>query len=334
MTVAQNREGGKSADEGLCDFVPMELQARIRAQRQWPSGSTGPGISLLLPTRGRPAQLRDFLDSVARNAVEPGRVEVVIYRDDDADDALVGDSPLKLTQLRGPRLSMSAYNSVCAAHSSAPLLMAVNDDVMVESPAWDAAVCALSRLHADGIFLGWPRDCVMNEQLATFPILSRVACRVLGNPFGTGYRRLFIDAHLMDVFLRLRRLGPGRLHYLPQVVFHHFRAASTAGRRMDLDDDHEFLRQAPVRQWQARRVHAAVEGRPCAEPRVAPLELDEPGTLPGAMRIYTKALLADRGLPWRRRAAYWIRFCGHYAMTRTPVGDWLSAGRAAARAGT
>lgn len=336
MTVVAEAQGNAdSVHRDLAACVGEEVWARIHVQRVRAGGGAQPEVSLLLPTRERPALLRRFLKSAAQHALHPERVEVVLYVDDDDAGAFdISAAPFHTTLLRGPRFSMSAYNSLCAAHSSGGLLMAVNDDVVVESAGWDAAIGALSNLHPDGIFLAWPRDGVMNQRLSTFPIVSRRLCRLLGDPFGSAYRRFFIDSHLLDIFLRLRHLGHDRLHYLPQVIFRHGRDVAPPERRMDLGDDDEFVRQAPVRQWQARRLVAAASGGRCAAPRPAPADSDSPGTSWQALQLYSRAFLLDGGLPLGRRAAYWSRFYGHYTMTRTPVGDWLSGARGPGSVGT
>lgn len=302
--------------------LSAEQRSRITVQREWQSPALPFFISLLLPSRLRPDLLRRFLDSVAATAHNPDRIEVVLYTDND-DSSTVGiSSPrLNLTRLRGPRMHMSQLNSACAECSSGQLLMLVNDDVVVETVAWDQALENLRAQHQDEIFLAWPRDGVMNERLATFPILSRRSCSLLCEPFGSGYRRLYIDAHVMDVFTRLCALGLNRMHFLGDVVFRHCHDAPRSGRRTDLTDDLEFLRQRGLRQWQAATLNAAARGQDKPANCPLPEDMEEPGSMWQALRLYTGALLLDPDLPWRERLTYWLRFSGHYAMTRTAAGD-------------
>ena len=301
--------------------LPASVRAGIAVQRNWDTRDRAPAISLLLPSRGRPQVLQRFLDSIAATASRPEQVEVVLYTDlDDAAAQDLAGARLNLTRLHGPRLNMSEFNTACAEQSSGRLLMLANDDVIAETPGWDEVLQGLLVRYADGIFLGWPRDGVMNERLATFPILSRRACVLMSAPFGTGYRRLFIDTHVTDVFLRLRVLGVQRLHYLGDVVFRHFHAPEQGGLRTELADDMEFLRQRQLRAWQAARLHAAVTGR---EPSIQAPAADafvEPTGLWQALHLYTRALLFDTGLPWRKRLGYWAWFCGHFARIRAVPG--------------
>lgn len=327
MTAPANVAPAAPALPGFVDAFGLsaEQRSRITVQREWRSPALPISLSLLLPTRLRPELLRRFLDSAAAMARNPGQIEVVLYIDDDDSSTIGIDSPrLNLTRLRGPRMPMSQLNSACAECSSGQLLMLTNDDVIVETRDWDQAIEDLRAQYADEIFLAWPRDGVMDARLATFPILSRRACSLLCEPFGSGYRRLFIDAHVMDIFIRLRALGQNRMHYLGDVMFRHCHAAPPEGRRMDLSDDLEFLRQRGLRQWQAATLSAAVRGQQRPANCPLPQEIEEPENLWQALRLFSSTLLRDRGLPWWSRLIWWFRFSGHYFVTRGTVATWLA----------
>lgn len=327
MTALANGEPAAATLPWFVDGFGLsaEQRSRITVQREWRSPALPISISLLLPTRLRPDLLRKFLDSVAATARNPDRIEVVLYTDEDDPSAAGISSPqLNLTRLRGPRMPMSQLNSACAECSSGQLLMLTNDDVIVETPDWDQAIEDLRAQHQDDIFLAWPRDGVMNARLATFPILSRRTCSLLCEPYGSGYRRLFIDAHVMDVFARLRALGLNRMHFLGDIVFRHYHASPPAGRRTDLSDDLEFLRQRGLRQWQALTLNAAVRGQDRPANCPLPEEIQAPESLWQALRLFTSTLLLDSDLPWWSRLTCWLRYSGHYLVTRGAVATWLA----------
>ena len=96
-----------------------------------------PLISLVVPTRGRPAQLRRMLDSVARTGAHPERIEVVLVVDSDDNASLVAHPRLSIRHVVvPPGRSMGAVQtavkqSACDSASAG----AVNESS-------DRAICA------------------------------------------------------------------------------------------------------------------------------------------------------------------------------------------------
>lgn len=101
-------------------------------------------ISLLLPSRGRPDWFRRLLASALHTAVHPRQVEVVAYVDNDDPElfnygSLHGQLP-QLRLLTGPRCLMSAAWNRCAAEAEGEIFMHCGDDVVFQTPGWDAVV--------------------------------------------------------------------------------------------------------------------------------------------------------------------------------------------------
>src|SRR3989304_4405564 len=94
--------------------------------------SDTPKISILLPTRGRPAGMRRLLESA--QATASGPLEVVYYIDDD-DRASIAEaaeqkSSADVVALIGPRIVLSDCWNRCAAVARAEILMQCNDDII------------------------------------------------------------------------------------------------------------------------------------------------------------------------------------------------------------
>src|SRR5579871_4389133 len=71
-------------------------------------------ISLLLPTRGRPDQARQMLQTVCATAADPAQIEVVLYLDRDDVPSHGLDHPgLRVTRLIEPRATMGAMTAAC-----------------------------------------------------------------------------------------------------------------------------------------------------------------------------------------------------------------------------
>lgn len=159
-------------------------------------------------------------------------------------------------------------------------------------------------------------------RMSTFPILSRTACQVLVDPFPAEYRSAFIDYELFDIFTRLRRLGHDRLVYLDDVIFEHlhhrsgkWRLDETSRRRRRFEDDATFLARSVVRQRQAERLAASIEGHPLPPPPKAPA-VTRPVNACVTFGRFARTFLRDRGLPPRRRAYLFVWYCGRYLAAR------------------
>jgi len=239
-----------------------------------------PDISLILPTRERPTQARQALDSVARTADRPRQLEVILYVDlDDVPSHGIEHPDLKVVKLIRPRAKMGAMTQACYAASAGRYVMLLNDDVVCRTAGWDAAILARLEQYADDVALVWGNDLFRGATLPSHPILARTACAIMGGVCPQKYHRDYIDAHIYDVFCALRRLGHDRLVYLPDVVFEHMHVEAgkapfdnTAVKQRKTDDELTYIAWAEER-WLAaarlaRHIETAAAGlRPAARQR-------------------------------------------------------------------
>lgn len=106
-------------------------------------------ISILLPSRGRPANVRRLWESVEATTLDAW--EMVVRLDDDdleADD--YPDLP-GIVYLSGPRVVLSSYWNECCEAAAGPIFMQAGDDITIETPGWDRLVS--SAFPPDGIAL-------------------------------------------------------------------------------------------------------------------------------------------------------------------------------------
>jgi hypothetical protein len=291
-------------------------------------------ISLLLPTRGRPALVRRLFESVAAMTARSERLEVILYVDeDDAGSHDLDSRDFKVVRIIGPRLSMGEYNSACLQRARGDILILANDDMVIRTRAWDDKVVAMHAGFADGIYLAYPNDLFKNSRLATFPILSRRCCEVLGDPYPSAYRGAFIDAHLFDLFKRLQHAGYDRIRYMQDVVFEHLHYRSgkaeydeTYRKRGRFEDDFTFIAMAQVRSRDAKRLLSAIRGEPLgAAERASCVEFVPTGIF-SAVRYFGRRLLLDPELPlrWRSFLFYW--YVGRYLAGRGLLGPFVRVG--------
>lgn len=229
-----------------------------------------PLFSLIVPTRGRPAQLRRMLESVAHTAAHPERVEVILVTDGDDPNSLLMHPRLKVCHAIGaPGRTMGELNNAGFAASSGRYVMLLNDDVIVRTRGWDAIALRCFQRFPDPFVLLHVNDTLMREHLCTFPLTSRTFFELCGAVCPTEYQRYRIDDHIEDVFNLLAVAGERRVVYLPDVVFEHDNATlhPEAGAVYLSDpvvlaaDAPQFDALLPQRKELARRVLAAVGSR-------------------------------------------------------------------------
>ena len=181
-------------------------------------------LSLLLPTRGRPAFVANFLKSVIENSDDPQFVEVVlaIDKDDGSSQAITCPSPLQTVKMVGsPGRPMGLMNQQCYEASSGQYVMLVNDDAIFQTKGWDTEICKTFSKFSDHIALVYGNDMDQGAHVPTFPILSREACDAMGGICPVSYWNLHIETHIFDIFKQLRKLRHDRIVYLPNLIFEH-----------------------------------------------------------------------------------------------------------------
>jgi hypothetical protein len=267
-------------------------------------------LSLLLPTRGRREAAERFIASARDMAAQPGEIEVVLFVDeDDEESKCISCDDIRLVHIVGAPRSMGEYNTACLQRASGNIVMLVNDDVVIRTKGWDAAIGQLHASLDDQVYLAYPNDLFKGERVCTFPILSRRACQLLGDPFPAEYKGSFIDYHLLDIFQRLRHRNIQRIFYLESVIFEHmhYRLGKSAfdetyRRRSRFGDDCDFLRLVYRRRRDAGKLLRAIGREQVAE---LPLSMDTEVLNRASM---LNASLLDPGLPltWRLRLFAWF----------------------------
>ena len=230
-----------------------------------------PRLSLIVPTRGRPAKLARMLDSVAATAYHPERIEIVLVIDTDDPASAVTHPHLTIRHAPGaPGRTMGALNGAGYEASRGDYVMLLNDDVIARTPGWDALVLRCFARFPDPFALVHVNDTLMRDHLCVFPLVSRAFCELAGGICPPCYHRYRIDDHIEDAFNLLAVLGESRIVYLPDVVFEHDNAVQhpEAGAVYLSDpailalDAPLFDARLPERKELALRLRAAIEGRP------------------------------------------------------------------------
>jgi hypothetical protein len=225
-------------------------------------------ISLLLPTRGRVPLVQRLFGSVVETSTDPGRLEVVLYVDeDDAESREISHPGFSIVKIVGqPGRTMGSMNRACYDASRGRYVMLINDDAVFRTPGWDARVLEAAARHPDDIALIYGNDLDQGEAVPTFPLVSRIVCDVLGEICPRGYRHLHIESHLLDIFKQLARLGHDRVCYLEDVIFEHLHPMagkgamdSTYAKKSQRLDDILFIALDEERAFKAKLLARHIE---------------------------------------------------------------------------
>lgn len=224
-------------------------------------------ISMILPTRERPALARRMLDSAFESADRPDGLEAVLYVDrDDTPSHGIDHAGLNVVKLIGPRAKMGAITQACFAASHGRVLMLVNDDQVFRTTGWDTELLNTFARIPDDVALVWGNDLCRGATFPTHPVLSRTVCEILGGVCPRAYRRDYIDTHIYDVFCTLRRLGHDRLVHLSHLVFEHLQVDvgkadvdNTSIKLSKSDDEITYIAWAEERRLAAARLYRHIE---------------------------------------------------------------------------
>lgn len=182
-------------------------------------------ISILLPSRGRPALLKRFLQSVADCC--SGAIEVVVRLDSDDCDNYASQSEMgipvkvRIHYIVGDAgKGMGAMTNECLDASCGNIIMLAGDDCVIRTKGFDSLVESL--MPPDGIAMIYGDDTFQGANLATHPFLGRAVVEAWGGQVcPPEYHAEYIDTHIMDTFRHLAGLGYGRVLYVPALITEH-----------------------------------------------------------------------------------------------------------------
>lgn len=184
-------------------------------------------ISILTPTRNRVSRLNDFIMSVYGHTRKKGRVEMLMYVDDD-DPSLpqykeydkhcqteFGEM-LNIHFVFGEAKSVSESWNDLYHKSVGDIIIMGNDDLIYRTSLWDLRIEKEASRFRDEIYCMWMDDKIHENRQCAFPIVSRKWCETLGyftpGIFKFGYN----DAWVWDIAKRI-----DRCHWIPSVVAEH-----------------------------------------------------------------------------------------------------------------
>ena len=154
-------------------------------------------ISIILPSRGRPASLARAVASLARC-----ECEIVVGLDEDdptADDAMEMLDYPQVRIVRSFRKTTTAQLfNVLAEHATGSHVIAFPDDYTMDQPNWSELVEKTVAILPGGYGVAYLAD-PMYPYFATFPILSRATIALNGSFFPPYFPFLFGDTYWNEI---------------------------------------------------------------------------------------------------------------------------------------
>lgn len=161
-------------------------------------------VSLLCPTRGRPAWFKRLHDSVAKTASGPWEIVAVLDEGDDAYDDL--DLPNVVWVRAKPGTVFSDLWNVAWHHARGDIFQLAADDMVHKTQSWDRTVAGF--MPFDGIGLLCPNDMTGywdTEPVATLGFVSARWCDTLGYFTPPYFESDYCDVWMSDLAVMLKR---------------------------------------------------------------------------------------------------------------------------------
>lgn len=117
-------------------------------------------ISILLPSRGRPDNIKRLYQSILATARFPSEIEMIIRLDEDdpTKDELLDNPPPIATVFTGPRITLSKYWNECYDRAKGDILMHCGDDIIFRTEDWDTKVKETFDGYSDKIVFVYGND--------------------------------------------------------------------------------------------------------------------------------------------------------------------------------
>lgn len=174
-------------------------------------------ISVLIPTRNRPANVRRLLNS-AFDTTE-SELEFLFYVDDDdptRDDTLAEVARGGGQSLIGPRVVLSETWNRLAERAQHDVMMHCGDDIVFRTNAWDTEILIEFDRWPDKIVFVHGRDGYQDANIGTHGFLHRRWVDAVGYFVPPYFSSDYNDLWLTEVADAL-----GRRRYLPEIYTEH-----------------------------------------------------------------------------------------------------------------
>jgi hypothetical protein len=170
-------------------------------------------LSLLCPSC-RPHDLKNWLDSLHKNCVNPKGIELSLTLEHQLDpNEFERWGGVKVTYVTHGQYNINQLTEICYKQSTSPYIFLSGDDTICHFFNWDGIFHTHLIKYKDKVVLVYPNDLIFGENLACYPVTSRVVMDSVAWP--VPFERYAIDDTIFDIVPRERRI------YLRHVVMEH-----------------------------------------------------------------------------------------------------------------
>jgi hypothetical protein len=171
-------------------------------------------FSILLPSRGRPQNMKRLVESARTTAIEDP--EFVFYLDEDDLPSIEMARELKVKHIIGPRIVLSEMWNECYKVCSGDILMHCGDDIIFRTQGWDKIVEDVFNEYPDKIAFVYGRDGYSPDTFGTHGFLSRAWVETVGHFVPPYFSSDFNDTWLNEVSEMI-----GRHRFVPELYTEH-----------------------------------------------------------------------------------------------------------------
>jgi len=231
----------------------MGLQQLTKPERL---GRADPlALTLLVPTCGRPENMRQLAHSVQRTVADPARVSLTfgIHPDDQASQRaaaeLVDETKICIRTLfleREPVLNLSRLWNCLYEGTNEPILGFFGDDVVFRTPGWDFSV--REEFRRDLRFLIYGDDRLQQGQLATLFFTHRRIHQAMGLYMNESFRRIYMDTWWDRIYRSQKRV-----RYRPDLIFEHLHPSLHTQREDEVFRKMSVLEVSDETTWAAQK---------------------------------------------------------------------------------
>jgi hypothetical protein len=182
-------------------------------------------ISIIVPTRKRPANFTRLVDSIINTVSDIQNIELLVYIDDDDNESIpalsVAAEKININAVQGNKLIGSQMYNELSKVAKGDIIMFAADDIVFGTPNWDIIIQKEFDKVEDKILLVYGNDGFQNGRIATHGFIHRHWMELLGYVLPPKLASAYTDEWVTDLAIRV-----GRCEYLPNLLVEHIHPAT------------------------------------------------------------------------------------------------------------
>ena len=181
-------------------------------------------ITIILPTRKRPANITRMVDTIVATVSDIHNVELLIYIDDDDEESIpalqAAAERISVNAIQGNKMPGSQMYNAIFKEAKGDIIMFSADDIVFKTPNWDLLVQKEFDAYEDKILLVYGNDGYQNGRIATHGFIHRYWVELLGYVLPPKLASAYTDEWMTDLAIRV-----GRKCYRSDLITEHMHPA-------------------------------------------------------------------------------------------------------------